>query len=113
MQFLAGELRRSCKAKLQVSGEVMSVYTLKEFKGLDHLHLFEGEITQKTPPIRCSSGPVSCCGKIKKIDYTFLKNEFACESEKVSLVKCVNSKSSICAACEAHLFKKFQEKSRR
>lgn len=91
----------------------MPVYTLKQFNELDHLHIFEGEITERTPSIKCNSGAVSCCGKIKKADHKLLKNEFTCESEKAALVQCINSKSSICAACEAHLFKKFQEKNRR
>lgn len=91
----------------------MPIYTLKQFDDLDHLHIFEGEITQKTPTIKCSSGAVSCCGKIKQSDYKFIDNEFACKSERDALIKCINSKSSICAACEAHLFKKFQQSNRR
>jgi hypothetical protein len=91
----------------------MPVYTLKQFEELDHLHIFEGEITQRAPSIKCNSVLISCCGKIKKAEHTLLNYEFACESEKAALVKCINSQSTICAACEAHLFKKFQEKNRR
>jgi hypothetical protein len=91
----------------------MPVYTLKKFEELGHLHIFEGEITQSTPSVKCNSGLVSCCGKIKKAEHALIKNEFFCENDKAALIKCINSRSSICAACEAHLFKKYQEKNRR
>lgn len=90
----------------------MSVYSLKKFKNLDHLHLFEGEITQTEPSIRCTSSNESCCGNIVKSAQEFVANEFVCEPERSTLIKCISTKSSVCAACEAHVFKKHQDQRR-
>ena len=91
----------------------MSVYSLKKFENLDHLHLFEGEITQTEPSIKCTSGNESCCGSIIKSEQKFVANEFVCEPERSTLIKCISTKSPVCAACEAHVFKKFQDLHRR
>jgi hypothetical protein len=90
----------------------MSVYSLKKFANLDHLHLFEGEITKTEPSIECTSINESCCGNIIKSEHEFVANEFVCEPERSTLIKCISTKSSICAACEAHVFKKYQDQNR-
>lgn len=87
----------------------MPVYTLKEFEELDHLHVFEAKISQTNPEIRCQAASTSCCGKIKRAEYKEKQNAFACLDEKAALLSCINSDKQICAACEAHLFKKYQE----
>jgi hypothetical protein len=87
----------------------MSVYTLKKYENLDHLHLFEGEITQTKPLRKCTSAADSCCGNINKTEYVFIANEFACKPARDTLIKCISTKSPICSACEAHVFRKYQE----
>lgn len=91
----------------------MAVYSLKKFANLEHLHLFEGEITQTEPTIQCTSGSQSCCGSISKSEQEFEDNEFVCEPERSTLIKCLSTKSSICAACESHVFKKYQDQRHR
>jgi hypothetical protein len=90
----------------------MSVYSLKKFENLDHLHPFEGEIAQTGPSIKCTSSNESWCENIVKSAQGFLANEFFCEPERSTLIKCISTKSSMCAACEAHVFKKYQDQRR-
>lgn len=91
----------------------MSGYSLKSFENLEHLHLFEGSITHTEPWIKCTSGNVSSCGSISKSEQKFVANEFVCEPERSTLIKRISTGSPVCAACEAHVFKKYQKQHHR
>ena len=86
------------------------VYSLKEFEGLDHLHIFEGVVT-KLKPLECNTASVekSVCGKVAQTKYKRTGFGFQCKTARESLSLCILSVKPICASCEQHIFKKYQE----
>jgi hypothetical protein len=89
------------------------VYTGLIIDDIDHVHIFEGVLKTTDPKKTCSVKDVSCCGNIKKADYKQLTSIFECCTVKDALISCINEKKRhVCANCERHLFKEFQEKHR-
>lgn len=91
-----------------------TVYSCIKFNQLPKAHVFEGQITKidhEKPICDLGSGE-SCCGRIENDDYTREKVVFGCKMLKEALLACIKVDAPICASCEEHLFKLFQEKYR-
>jgi hypothetical protein len=76
----------------------MRAYTLKKKKDTDELHLFEGDMTDKS----CTSGQKSICRKMDKSESVV--NTFTCFTEENARAACAKAGRLVCGTCVSHLY---------
>lgn len=84
----------------------MKAYTLKKHKETAELHLFEGDMTPNNPDHKCTSGALSVCEKMKKVQSE--KNIFACATEQEARDQCAKLGRKVCGICVSHLYADFK-----
>lgn len=80
----------------------MKSYTLKKKRNKEELHLFEGEIKNKT---ECTSNYNSICYKMKKDESSM--NLFACFTDEEARIEIANIGRKVCGICVSHLYESY------
>jgi hypothetical protein len=75
------------------------VYSLKQKRDTDELHLFEGVMTSDT---KCQPNNLSICQAMHKKDSE--QNIFWCEDESSARSRCAAIGRRVCGTCVSHLY---------
>jgi len=86
------------------------VYSLLEIQDCSKLHIFRGDLNLNGG---CSKDAKSCCGLVAHNVLLVRRSVLSCLSEKAMIEACISKHTApVCAHCEEHVFKKFQDKFR-